>query len=144
MKRLTVIFLAVVFYLGVISTTLAYLPHVNAPLWLTTLFAKKSAWLVWAKVRHSAVVIIAAALIASFLLKVKKETADSDAWTIGVSATLFGLLQIYLTFKSFNIPFDWRGFSWVEATDFLAILIAIPLAVMAIKLVAKPHTNRRI
>ena len=106
-----------------------------APEWLKLILGTNLATtLLWMKIRHTFVVLIIGTIIAFMLTKYDHKRATADAWIIGVSSVIFGVIQLirirYSFYEGLGQPFDWSVFlTWTEVTDHLMILIAIPLLV---------------
>lgn len=135
MRRILLIISIAVLYVLAVSLALKYLPSYEAPQFFKLLFTKNSnGSLVWAKVRHFAVVGAVGSLLALSLVRHMKETAQIDGFVIGTLAVTWGFL------------FRWRmigtsGAGWIEITDYLIIWLAIPLCITILMRLAR-HSNR--
>lgn len=134
MKRFLFILSAVIIYVVAISTALSYLPFADAPTWFSLLIKAKHPIIIWLKIRHTLIVLACGAMASAYILKCDAEKRYFDAWIIGISSFLFGVIETiiikYQLCKEIKLPFTWANTSnLLEVTDHLLILFAIPVLV---------------
>jgi hypothetical protein len=128
MKRFLVVAVGAGAYLFGASFALACLPFSEVPAFFRAWFSKGwQASLFWLKVRHLVIhcsIGIPAALV---LVKQVKQTALADGLVIGVLAVG------WTVFLRWSVLGGFDRVSWLEISDYLVILLAIPVWVPAFR-----------